>query len=335
MGKSGYVFYRLAAMVPTLIGVIVLIFFLSHSIKGDPARMMAGDMADKQVLEQLRREFQLDQPMHVQLFAYFQNLAQGNLGTSYSTKRPVLTSLMERFPATMELTLASLTFAIIGAIPLGIISAVKRNKPIDHIVRVLSVGGVSMPVFWSGLLLIWLLYVKLGVLPGAGRIGVYSEPPRTITGMYTVDSLLTGNWAMLKESLLYLAMPTFILGYAYMATLARLTRSSMLEVLTQDYIRTARAKGIAERKVLLQHALRNALLPVVTMAGLAFAALLGGAVLTETIFSWPGIGKYVVDAALYLDYPVIMGFTLIIAVVYMCVNLIVDLLYSWLNPQIE
>jgi peptide/nickel transport system permease protein len=335
MNRATYILYRLATMVPTLIGVIVLIFFLTQSIKGDPARMMAGDAADPQMLEQLRREFQLDQPLPVRLASYFANLLQGNLGISYSTKRPVLESLLERFPATLELTLASLVFSFVGAVPLGVISAVKRNHPIDHIIRVLSVGGVSMPVFWSGLILIWLFYGKLEWLPGAGRLSVYSEPPTAITGMYTVDSLLTGNWPILKESVQYLVLPAFVLGYAYMATLARLIRSSMLEVLGQDYVRTARAKGLTGRAVVLRHALRNALIPVATLAGLAFAALLGGAVLTETIFSWPGIGKYVVDATLYLDYPVIMGFTLMIAIVYMLVNLGVDLLYSWLNPQIQ
>jgi peptide/nickel transport system permease protein len=335
MHKGSYVLYRIGAMIPTLIGVIVLTFFLTQSIKGDPARMMAGDAADAQTLATLRREFQLDQPMPVRLASYFGNLLHGNLGISYTTKRPVLESLMERFPATIELTLASLLFAFVGAIPLGVISAVKRNHPIDHIIRVLGVGGVSMPVFWSGLMLLWLFYGKLEWLPGAGRLSVYTEPPAHITGMYTLDSLLTGNWPVLAESLKYLLLPAFVLGYAYMATLARMIRSSMLEVLGQDYVRTARAKGLTDRTVVLRHALRNALIPVTTLAGLAFAALLGGAVLTETIFSWPGIGKYVVDATLYLDYPVIMGFTLLIAIVYMLVNLGVDLLYSWLNPQIQ
>jgi peptide/nickel transport system permease protein len=179
------------------------------------------------------------------------------------------------------------------------------------------------------------MYGQLEWLPGAGRLGLYTEPPATITGLYTLDSLLAGDLALFKESVLHLVMPAFVLGYAYMATLSRLIRSSMLEVLTQDYVRTARSKGLTERMIVFRHALRNALIPVTTFAGLAFAALLGGAVLTETIFSWPGIGKYVVDAALYLDYPVIMGFTLMIAVVYMGVNLVVDVLYSWLNPQIQ
>ncbi|MGI9147128.1 MAG: ABC transporter permease [Chloroflexota bacterium] len=335
MRRSAYLLYRVAAMVPTLLGVIVLIFFLSRSIRGDPARMMAGDGADKQVLEQLRREFQLDQPLPVQLWAYVGNLAHGNMGVSYSTKRPVLDSLMERFPATVELTLASLLFAFAGALPLGVISAVRRNSTIDQVVRVVSVGGLSMPVFWSGLMLIWLLYAKLGWLPGAGRLGTYTPPPPTITGMYTLDSLLSGEWGTFVETMRYLLLPAVVLGYAYMATLARLIRSSMLEVLSQDYIRTARSKGLTNQAVIVRHALRNALIPVSTLAGLAFAALLGGAVLTETIFSWPGVGKYVVDAALYLDYPVIMGFTLLIAIVYMVVNLLVDLLYSWLNPQIQ
>ena len=335
MNRSAYILFRLASMAPTLLGVVVLIFFLTHSIKGDPARMMAGDAADPQVLAQLRREFMLDEPMPVQLLAYVANLVRGNLGISFSTKRPVLESLMERFPATLELTLASLVFSFVGAVPLGVISAVKRNRPIDQVIRVLSVGGVSMPVFWSGLMLIWLMYGKLEWLPGGGRLDQYTEPPAHITGLYTIDSLLTLNWPAFKDAVLHLLMPAFVLGYAYMATLARMIRSSMLEVLTQDYIRTARSKGLTDRTIVMRHALRNALIPVTTLAGLAFATLLGGAVLTETIFSWPGVGKYVVDAALYLDYPVIMGFTLLIAVVYMAVNLLVDLLYSWLNPQIQ
>jgi peptide/nickel transport system permease protein len=335
MSRATYILYRLISMVPTLFGVIVVIFVLSHSIQGDPARMMAGDVADKQVLETIRREFKLDQPIYVQFLAYFQNLAVGNLGTSYQTKRPVLSSLLERFPATLELTLASLMFALVGAIPLGIISAVKRNKPIDHLVRILSVGGISMPVFWSGLMLIYLFYLKLNLLPGGARLGIYTQPPANVTGLFTLDSLLAGNWPLFQESVSHLVLPAFILGYGYMALLARMVRSSMLEVLTQDYIRTARSKGLAERAIVLRHGLRNALIPVTTLAGLAFAGLLGGAVLTETIFSWPGIGKFVVDAGLFLDYPVIMGFTLLIAIVYMFVNLIVDLMYSWLNPQIQ
>ncbi len=335
MSKATFILYRLIGMIPTLLGVMVVIFFLSRSIKGDPARMMAGDVADKQVLETIRREFKLDQPVYVQFFAYFQNLAVGNLGTSFQTKRPVLSSLLERFPATLELTLASLSFALLGAIPLGVLSAVKRNQPIDHLVRLLSVGGISMPVFWSGLMLIYLFYLKLDWLPGGSRLGVYTAPPPTITGMFTVDSLLAGNGPLFQESLSHLILPAFILGYGYMALLARMVRSSMLEVLTQDYIRTARSKGLAERAIVLRHGLRNALIPVTTLAGLAFAGLLGGAVLTETIFSWPGIGKFVVDAGLFLDYPVIMGFTLLIAIVYMFVNLVVDLMYSWLNPQIQ
>jgi peptide/nickel transport system permease protein len=335
VNRSAYILFRVVSMAPTLLGVVVLIFFLTHSIKGDPARMMAGDAADPQMLAQLRREFMLDEPMPVRLLAYIGNLLQGNLGISFSTKRPVLESLMERFPATLELTLASLVFSFVGAVPLGVISAVKRNRPIDQVIRVLSVGGVSMPVFWSGLMLIWLMYGKLEWLPGGGRLDQYAVPPTHITGLYTLDSLLTLNWPVFKDAVLHLLMPAFVLGYAYMATLARMIRSSMLEVLGQDYIRTGRSKGLTERTIVLRHALRNALIPVTTLAGLAFATLLGGAVLTETIFSWPGVGKYVVDAALYLDYPVIMGFTLLIAVVYMAVNLLVDLLYSWLNPQIQ
>ncbi len=334
MTKGSYVLFRLAAMVPTLLGVVVLTFFLSHGIEGDPARMMAGDAAEPAVLERLREQFKLDEPLPVQLGAYVANLARGNLGISFQSRQPVLDSIAERFPATLELTLASLLFSLAGAVPLGVLSAVKRNRPADHLVRVLSVVGASMPAFWSGLMLIWLFYGRLDWLPAGGRLGTQSVPPRDLTGLYTVDSLLTGNWSTLGESLRHLVLPTFVLGYAYMALLARMIRSSMLEVLGQDYVRIARAKGLAEHTVIFRHALRNALMPVTTLAGLAFATLLGGAVLTETIFAWPGVGKFVVDATLHLDYPVIMGFTLVIAVVYMLVNLAVDLVYGWLNPQV-
>ena len=334
MSTSGYLLFRLASMLPTLLGVVVLTFFLSHGIEGDPARMMAGDAADPAVLERIREQFRLNEPLYVQLGAYVGNLAQGNLGISFQSRQPVLQSIAERFPATMELTLFSLGFAFAGALPLGVLSAVHRNRPADHLVRVLSVVGASMPAFWSGLMLIWLFYGRLDWLPPGGRLGTQSAPPRDLTGLFTVDSLLTGNWSTLGESLLHLVLPTFVLGYAYMALLARMIRSSMLEVLAQDYVRIARAKGLPEHTVVLRHALRNALMPVTTLAGLAFASLLGGAVLTETIFAWPGVGKFVVDATLYLDYPVIMGFTLVISLVYMAVNLLVDLLYGWLNPQI-
>ncbi len=334
MNRGGYILYRLVSMIPTLLGALVLIFLLSHAIKGDPARMMAGDQATPEVVARIRQEFQLDKPLPWQFVVYTKNLLTGNFGISYQTKRPVLASMLERFPATLELTLASFVFAVLGAVPLGVISAMKRNRPVDHLVRVISVAGVGMPAFWSGLMLIWLLYLKLGWLPGGSRLEVFTTPPRHITGMYTVDSLLTGNWPVFKEAVRHLILPSFILGYSYMAVLARTIRSSMLEVLAQDYIRTARAKGLSEHAVVMRHALRNALMPVTTLAGLAFAILLGGAVLTETIFSWPGMGKYVVDAGLSLDYPVITGFTLCIAVIYMFVNLGVDLLYSWLNPQI-
>lgn len=333
--KAFVVAARLLSMIPTLFGVVVLIFVLSHSIQGDPARMLAGDGASREVLERLRSEFLLDQPLHVQFLAYVRNLATGNMGTSFVTKQPVFQGMAERFPATLELTLTSLLFALAGALPLGVISAVRRNTWLDHVVRLLSVGGASMPVFWSGLMLIWLLYHQFGLLPAGGRLGQYTPAPPFITGLYLIDSALAGSWGVFAESLRHLVMPTFLLGYAYMALLARLVRSSMLEVLAQDYVRTARAKGLASRTVVVRHALRNALMPIATMAGLAFATLLGGAVLTETIFSWPGIGKYAVDAALALDYPVIMGFTLFTAVIYMLVNAAVDVAYAWLDPNVR
>ncbi len=334
MTTTSYLLFRIVTILPTLLGVVVLTFFLSHGIEGDPARMMAGDAADPAVLERIREQFKLDEPLHVQLGAYVANLARGNLGISFQSRQPVLQSIAERFPATAELTFFSVVFALAGALPLGVLSAVHRNRPADHVVRVLSVVGASMPAFWSGLMLIWLFYGRLDWLPAGGRLDVQMSPPPHLTGLYTVDSLLAGQWATFGASLQHLILPTFVLGYSYLALLARMVRSSMLEVLAQDYVQIARAKGLPEGAVVRRHALRNALMPVTTLAGLAFASLLGGAVLTETIFAWPGVGKFVVDATLYLDYPVIMGFTLVIALVYMAVNLAVDLLYGWLNPQI-
>lgn len=334
MSTTGYVLVRLVSMLPTLLGVVVLTFFLSHGIEGDPARMMAGDAADPAVLERIREQFKLDEPLPVQLGAYIANLARGNLGISFQSRQPVLESIADRLPATAELTLFSLVFALVAAVPLGVLSAVRRNRPVDHLVRVFSVVGAAMPAFWSGLMLIWLFYGRLHWLPAGGRLDVQAMAPPHLTGLYTVDSLIAGEWRTFGSSLKHLLLPTFVLGYAYMALLARMVRSSMLEVLAQDYVRIARAKGLTESTVVFRHALRNALMPVTTLAGLAFASLLGGAVLTETIFAWPGVGKFVVDATLALDYPVIMGFTLVIALIYMAVNLAVDLLYGWLNPQI-
>jgi peptide/nickel transport system permease protein len=242
---------------------------------------------------------------------------------------------MDAFPATLELTLVSMLLCIVVGLPLGIISALRRNKLFDHVSRVFSVVGISMPVFWLGLMLLIIFYSRLGWLPGSGRLDVMLDPPARITGMYLVDSLLEGRGAAFASALSHIILPAFCLSYVYLAIITRITRSSMISVLGLDYITTARANGLSERRVVMKHGLKNAAIPAVTITGLSIGELLGGAILTETIFDWPGMGKYVVDSVGYLDFPAIMGFTLIVALVYVIINLLVDLTYALLDPQIR
>ncbi len=330
-----YVLRRLVYMLPVLFGVTVLVFVISHAIPGDPASLIAGPKASREALENIRRSHGLDQPLPVQYLRFVTGLLQGDLGMSIRNHRPVTQDLKDFFPATLELTLASLALCLGVGIPLGILAAVKRNSWADHLTRVFSVFGVSTPVFWLGLMLLLLFYRNLGWLPGSGRLDVLTEAPVRITGMYILDSLLTGNWSTLRQALHHIILPAFCLSYVYLAIITRIVRSSMLQVLGQDYITTARANGLSEARVVLRHAFKNSLIPTVTITGLSFGELLGGAILTETIFAWPGMGKYVVDSVNYLDFPAIMGFTLVVSVAYVCINLVVDVLYALLNPTIR
>jgi peptide/nickel transport system permease protein len=260
---------------------------------------------------------------------------RGDLGRSLRTGRPVWDDIQQYFPATVELTFSAIALAILFGVPMGVISAVKRNEPADHGARMFSIVGVSMPVFWTGLILMLFLYHRLGWLPGPGRLDLAVLPPPSRTGLLLLDSLVARNWEALGNALAHLVMPAFVLGYVATATIARTTRSSMLDILGQDYIRTARAKGLLERLVIIRHALRNALIPTVTIIGLVFGGLLEGSVLTETIFAWPGLGRYITTGYLTLDYPAVMGGTLYIAVVFSIVNLVVDLTYAVLDPRIR
>jgi peptide/nickel transport system permease protein len=262
-------------------------------------------------------------------------LVQGDLGISFKTKNPVASDLITFLPATFELATGSFIFAIFLGLPLGIIAAINSGKLLDHITRFIALLGASMPPFWSGLLVLFLFYYKLGLAPGPGRIDSRMGTPENVTGLFVLDSLLTHNMEAFWSSLSHLILPSIILGWFTLALIARITRSSMLEVLTQDYIRTARAKGLAQKWVILKHALRNALIPLATMLGLAFAGLMSGAIMTETIFSWPGVGRYAVDASTNLDYPALTGTTLMIAILYMFVNLFVDILYTLIDPRIR
>lgn len=326
---------RLVGILAVLIGVSVITFAISHVIPADPVAAALGDHATDAQIAAFRAEYGLDQPLVNQYLYYMSGLLHGDLGTSIRTRRPVGSDLRDFFPATLELSLAALVVSVVLGVPAGVWSSVMRNRLPDHLVRVLSLIGGSLPIFWLGLILIGIFYNQLGWLPVGGRIDQFMAPPETITGLYLVDSLLSGNLPAFQSSLLHLILPAFTLGYYSTAVLARMMRSSMLEVLNQDYMRTARAKGLRERMVIVRHALRNALIPTMTIIGLTFGSLLSGAVLTETIFTWPGLGRYATASAINLDFPAVMGVTLLAAVVYTLANLIVDVSYHFLDPRIQ
>lgn len=335
MRLLSYVFRRLCYTIPVLLGVTLLVFIISHAIPGDPARMMAGQKASREAVENIRRSLGLDRPLPEQYLHYLVGLTRGDLGKSIRNQRPVLDDLRDFFPATFELTCVSMLFCIGAGLPLGIISAIRRNRAIDHAARVFSVVGVSMPVFWLGLMLLLLFYRSLGWLPGSGRLDMALDPPPQVTGMYLIDTLVQGSWEKFTNAAAHMLLPAFCLSYVYLAIITRIARSSMISAMGQEFITTARANGIAEAVVILKHGLKNALVPTVTITGLSIGELLGGAILTETIFDWPGMGKYVVDSVGFLDFPAIMGFTLLVSLIYVIVNLLVDVLYAFLDPQIR
>lgn len=329
-----YILRRLLWAVPTLFGVSVLVFLMVHLAPGDPAMTRLGERADKESVEKLRKEMQLDRPLYVQYSTFIQNAVQGDFGTSFKSGESVTVEFMDRFPATIELAVVSMIIAVIVGVFAGIISAVRRYSIFDYASMMGALAGVSMPVFWLGLLLIYLFAVKWQILPVSGRLGFefYVEP---VTGFYLVDSLLAGDTPAFYDALKHLVLPAIALGTIPMAIIARMTRSSMLEVMREDYVRTARAKGCSPVRVVMIHALRNALIPVVTIIGLMLGVLLAGAILTETTFSWPGIGKWLVAAVYQRDYPVIQCATLIIATMFILLNLVVDIVYAFINPKIR
>ncbi len=330
-----YLIRRMFGIIAVLVGVSIITFAISHLVPADPVLAALGDKATPDQVAAFRHQYGLDRPVPEQYLIYINGLLHGDLGRSIRTRRPVVDDLRDFFPATCELALAALLVSLLIGIPAGAWSAVRRNQWPDQVVRVLAVIGGALPIFWFGLIMIGLFYYRLNLLPGGGRIDQFIPPPRTITGMYVLDSLLTGNWPALGSSLEHLALPAFVLGYYSTAVIARMMRSSMLEVLGQDYLRTARSKGLRQRAVVLHHALRNALIPTVTIVGVTFGSLLSGAVLTETIFGWSGLGRYATQSAISLDFPAVMGVTLLAAVVYAVANLLVDLSYYMLDPRIQ
>jgi len=318
-----------------LIGISIITFSLSHIIPGDPVVTMMGGRGTDEQIEKLREDLGLNEPIYQQYLIYMKDLLHLDLGESIRTKRKVLNDLRDFFPATLELSIFAVIISVILGIPLGIIAAVKKNTWLDHITRVFSLLGVSMPVFWLGLLLMALFYNYLHFLPSSGRIDMFIMAPESITGLYLIDSLLTGNFTTFWSSLKHLILPAFCLGYLSTAQIARMMRSSMLEVMNQDYIRSSYAFGLSEKLIIFVLAFKNAFIPTLTIIGLSFGSLLSGAVLTETIFSWPGIGRYVVKSMLFLDFPAVMGVTLLIALVYSLANLLVDILYAFFDPRIQ
>lgn len=326
---------RLVLLVFVLLGISVMTFFLSHVVPADPARLFAGPRATAASIASIRHQYGLDLPVWQQYLRYLGGLLHLDFGYSLTSHRSVDADLQDYLPATIELTLAAIVMILVIGIPLGVISAVWRDSPVDHIGRTLSITGVALPAFWLGLMAQLVLFDQLGWLPAGGRLDPNSNPPSHITGLYTVDSLLTGNLHLFGQSVVHLLLPAAVLGYGSLAVLTRQIRASMLEVMPSDYVRTAHAKGLPRRTVVVHHALRNALLPATTVMGLQVGVLLGGALLVEDVFAWPGIGRYATLATLNLDYNAILAVTLVAALLYVTVNLLVDVLYLALDPRIS
>lgn len=332
-----YILRRLIAMPFLLIGIVSIAFFISHNTRGDPLISIIGErqMENPEVVAAAKARWGLDKSLPEQYAIYVANLMTGDFGTSLRTKRPVAQDLLDRLPATLELVIAAMLLGSLSGIFLGVIAARFRDSFIDHLARLWALIGSSTPVFWSGLILLYIFSVALGWLPGPGRLNARTTAPETMTGFLTVDSLLSGNLQLFRESLHHLLLPALVLGWTVMGIISRLVRVSMLDVLSQDYIVAARARGAGELRVLLNHALRNALIPTLTIIGFTFAYLITGAVLTETIFSWPGIGSYAVDAARNLDYPAIMGVTIVGGMAFLLSNLMTDIAYAFADPRIR
>jgi peptide/nickel transport system permease protein len=329
-----YAIRRSLTIVPVLLGVSVLVFSFIHLIPGDPALTMLGERATPEKVAEVRARLGLDRPIWRQYVLYIGNALQGDLGVSIVRGDPVARDLLRRFPATVELAVAAIAVAIALGIPIGVASAVWRNSPLDSLARLGALAGVSMPIFWLGLVLAWVFGVQLRLLPTGFRLTSGTEYVAW-TNFVILDAALQGDWSTLADALRHLILPAVALATIPLAVIARMTRASMLEVLSREYIRTAEAKGLSRRTVILQHALRNALLPVLTVIGLQVGRLLAGAILTETIFSWPGIGLWVYESIESRDYAIVQGVSLFIAVIVVSVNLLTDVLYAAVDPRIK
>lgn len=335
---SRYILRRALLQILVLIGLSILTFFLVFKMPGDPlAALLAvqGWSPTEDMIAAFESRWGLDQPLHIQYLTYMNSLIHGDLGNSMVTGRPILEELLNFFPATVELGLVAAIVAILVGVPAGVVSAVRRNSIVDQVVRVVSLLGVSMPIFWLAIIALYVFYFRLGWLPSSQRIDLVMSAPPRVTGLYLIDTVLVGDLKGFASTLHHLLLPAAMLAFSVVGLLSRITRASMLEVLSQDYIRTARSKGLRERYVLVHHALRNALVPSATAMGLLIGAVLSGAVLTETVFAWPGLGRFAVQSIFFQDRAAIMGVTLLVGVIYSVTNLVVDIAVKGLDPRIE
>jgi len=328
-----YIGKRMAFLIVMLVGLLIVTFLISHVAPGDPASLAAGPDAPPEMVEQIRHEYGLDKPLPVQFVLYLEGILHGQLGQSVRTGHPVTEDLAEFFPATFELVTVSMLIAILLGIPLGMLSAVKQNHWFDHATRIVSVSGVAVPMFWLGLMLQLALALDLGWLPLSGRLGIMSAPPDPVTHLYLIDSLLAGQWDVFRDALSHIILPAVTLCFPALASIIRVNRAEMIEALGQDYIVNARAQGIGPFRTVAIYALKNAFLPTLAMIGLRYGWMLGGTILVESVFDWPGIGLYATQSAIAQDFQPIMGVTLLIGANFMIANLLVDLAYIWLDPR--
>lgn len=337
MERLRFIIKRFALLIVMLFGVATIVFVLTKIVPGDPAvaNLSQRSLSDPKIVEAYKAKHGLDQPVIIQYFIHIKNVFKLDLGTSMRTNQSVLYELKRCFPATIELATLAIILSAIFGIFFGIISAMRRNSIIDQIVRAISVLGVSIPSFWFALIMLYVFYYKLQILPGPGRLSSTFIAPATVTGFYMIDSLIEGNFLKFLDALKHLILPASVLAAFTMGLITRTTRSNLLDVMSTDYIRTAKAKGLAKVPVILSHALGNALIPVLTVIGIGFGNLLGGMVLVETIFSWPGLGQFAYNSVKALDYPAIIGVSLLIALNYMIINTVIDILYGMIDPRVR
>lgn len=329
-------FSRILTTIPALIGVVVVSFLLTRVLPGDTAAYFAGPAATPQAIEEVKKKLGLDKPLPEQFRRYVSDLSHGDLGQSLTTGQPVVADLKARLPASAELTLFGLILSLVIAVPLGILAAVKQGSFIDHACRAVATAGVSLPVFFTGLLLVYFFYFIWQISPAPlGRLDVFASAPPTVTGFYLIDSVLARDWEAFRSSLAQLVLPGVTLAIFSLAPIARITRASMLAVLSMDFVRTARASGLPARKVIMTYAFRNAMLPVITTLGMVFSFLLGANVLVEKVFAWPGVGSYAVEALIASDFAPVQGFVLAMAILYIALNLMIDLSYRLIDPRLE